>query len=164
VLRSIIYHKKQKVLTADFLFVLQLVGVEITYEGAERNLGAKNGKNYTQIIVVNRSVDASYQILVHCPKRFQRRSFLQKYNCLSCMMERAVLFIVDYHCLSRIKELYCLLWIIIVYLVGWSCIVYCGLSLFILCDGAVLFIVDYHCLSCRMELYCLLWTITVYLE
>jgi hypothetical protein len=54
---------------------LQLVGVEIIYEGAEHNLGAKNGKNYTQIIVVNRSVDASYQVLVHCPKWFQRRSF-----------------------------------------------------------------------------------------
>jgi len=78
VLRSIIYHKKQKVLTADFLFVLQLVGVEITYEGVEHNLGAKNGKNYTKIVVVNRSVDASYQVLVHCPKRFQRRSFFQK--------------------------------------------------------------------------------------
>ena len=58
VLRSIIYHKKQKVRTADFLFVLQLVGVEITYESVEHNLGAKNGKNYTKIVVVNRSVDA----------------------------------------------------------------------------------------------------------
>ena len=29
----------------------------------------------------------------------------------------AVLFIVDYHCLSYVMELYCLLWTIIVYVV-----------------------------------------------
>jgi hypothetical protein len=40
-LRLVIYHKNQKSLLSMFL-VLQLVGVEITYEGIERNLGAKN--------------------------------------------------------------------------------------------------------------------------
>ena len=41
-LRSVIYHKKQKYFLAIFCSVLQLVGVEITYEGVERNLGVKN--------------------------------------------------------------------------------------------------------------------------
>ena len=45
VLRSDIYHKKQ-VLSGDFFFsVLQLVGIEITYGGVERNLGVKSGRN-----------------------------------------------------------------------------------------------------------------------
>ena len=34
--------------------VLQLVGIEITYEGVERNLGVKSGRNYVEIVVVNR--------------------------------------------------------------------------------------------------------------
>jgi len=34
---------------------LQLLGVEITYEGVERNLGVKNSRNYAKIVVVNRS-------------------------------------------------------------------------------------------------------------
>ena len=33
---------------------MQLVGVEITYEGIERNLGVKSGRNYAEIVVVNR--------------------------------------------------------------------------------------------------------------
>jgi hypothetical protein len=53
VLRSVIYHKKQKYFLAIFL---QLVGVELTYEGVERNLGFKNRRNYAKIVVVNRSV------------------------------------------------------------------------------------------------------------
>ena len=32
------------------------------------------------------------------------------------LSDRAVLFIVDYHCLSCVMELYCLLWTTIVYL------------------------------------------------
>jgi hypothetical protein len=35
---------------------LQLVGVEITDEGVDSNLGAKNHRNYAKIEVVNRSV------------------------------------------------------------------------------------------------------------
>ena len=54
-LRSVIYHKKQKYFLAIFCSVLQLVGVEITYEGVERNLGVKNRRNYAKIVVVNRS-------------------------------------------------------------------------------------------------------------
>ena len=38
-----------------FFPVLQLVGIEITYEGVERNLGVKNRRNYAKIVVVNRS-------------------------------------------------------------------------------------------------------------
>ena len=36
-------------------FVLQLVGVEITHEGVECKLEAKNHRNYAKIVVVNRS-------------------------------------------------------------------------------------------------------------
>jgi hypothetical protein len=36
---------------------LQLVGIEITYEGKEHNLGVKNRSNYATIVVVNKSVD-----------------------------------------------------------------------------------------------------------
>ena len=57
VLRSVIYHKKQKYFLAIFFFfsVLQLLGIEITYEGVEHNLGVKNRRNYAKIVVVNRS-------------------------------------------------------------------------------------------------------------
>jgi hypothetical protein len=56
VLHSVIYHKKQKYFLAIFFFpVLQLVGIEITYEDVERNLGVKNRRNYAKIVVVNRS-------------------------------------------------------------------------------------------------------------
>jgi hypothetical protein len=41
VLCSVIYHKKQKYFLAIFFSVLQLVGIEITYEGIEYNLGVK---------------------------------------------------------------------------------------------------------------------------
>ena len=54
-LRSVIYHKKQKYFLAIFCSVLQLVGIEITYEGVERNLGVNNRRNYAKIVVVNRS-------------------------------------------------------------------------------------------------------------
>ena len=47
---------KDSVLRLIFFFsVLQLLGVEITYEGVERNLGVKNRRNYAKIVVVNRS-------------------------------------------------------------------------------------------------------------
>ena len=60
VLRSDIYHKKQRVLSGDFFSpVLKLVGVEITYEGVERNLGVKSGRNYAEIVVVNRYASSS---------------------------------------------------------------------------------------------------------
>ena len=36
-------------------FVLQLVVVEITYEGVECKLETKNHRNYAKIVVVNRS-------------------------------------------------------------------------------------------------------------
>ena len=62
VLRSVIYHKKQKYFLAIF-FSLQLVGVELTYEGVERNLGVKNGRNYAKIVLVNRSV---YELTSKC--------------------------------------------------------------------------------------------------
>jgi len=55
VLRSDIYHKTQEYFLAIFSPVLQLVGVEITYESIERNLGYKNRRNYAEIVVVNRS-------------------------------------------------------------------------------------------------------------
>ena len=42
VLRSVIYHKKQKYFLVIFFSVLQLVGIEISYEGVERNLGVNN--------------------------------------------------------------------------------------------------------------------------
>jgi hypothetical protein len=54
VLRLVIYHKKQKYFLAIF-FSLQLVGVELTYEGIEHNLGFKNRRNYAKIVVINRS-------------------------------------------------------------------------------------------------------------
>ena len=43
---------------------MQLVGVEITYEGVERNLGVKSGRNYAEIVVVNRYVVRSVCLLV----------------------------------------------------------------------------------------------------
>jgi hypothetical protein len=41
--------------SAIFFPVLQLAGVEITYEGVERNLGVINRRIYAKIVVVSRS-------------------------------------------------------------------------------------------------------------
>ena len=62
VLRSVIYHKKQKYFLAIFYSVLQLVGIEITYEGVECNLGVKNRRNYAKIVVVNRSANPKHSV------------------------------------------------------------------------------------------------------
>jgi hypothetical protein len=62
VLRSVIYHKKQKYFLAIFYSVLKLVGIEITYEGVECNLGVKNRRNYAKIVVVNRSANIKHSV------------------------------------------------------------------------------------------------------
>jgi hypothetical protein len=52
-------YKKQKYFLAIF-FSLQLVGIELTYEGVKHNIGVKNHRNYAKIVVVNRSAQLDY--------------------------------------------------------------------------------------------------------
>ena len=56
-----------------FVPVLQLVGVKITYEGVERNLGVKSGRNYTEIVVVNRYADDFISFQMTFGRRTERR-------------------------------------------------------------------------------------------
>lgn len=50
VLRLAINHMKQKQFLVIFFSVLQLVGIEVTYEGIECKLGVKNRRNYAKIV------------------------------------------------------------------------------------------------------------------